>query len=837
MTGLIQKLASRVVENESYAATANILFGAYVSNLIAEPKHLDRQDVKKLVLAAQIFYRSDNKAIRSEGAILLAMLLDVCANDFPEIVPIATSVFVQSGDFPNLDLLGKRHPKSEFRHSIYSQAKLEFREELNSVDELDFLLTDYQRELWMDLTSDEDVITSAPTSAGKTFIILHYLIDRIAASDGAFAAVVVPTRALISEVAGKIYELASERGVSEEIEICTIPRDGDYNRKTMFVMTQERLHEVLLSGDISFNYFFLDEAHNISDKARGVLLHITIDKLIQSSTPQIIISMPSEKYQDTFSSIFNQMEFEKAITTSSPVAKVLISVEPHGKNLTLSRHKSAYTHSIMKGFTGRKLSDIVFRLGQGESNIIYQGRTDYCEKMADDIGGLISEEIQNDRLDEAADYVEKFIHAEYSLAKNLRKGVAFHYGPLPSSIRIMIENLVKDRLVQFIACTSTLAEGVNLPAKNLFLKNPIQTRRGHPSDRIEDVKMRNITGRAGRMLEHFAGNIFIVEPSDWKFEDYFDEEVEEAKKIPSYFQALNEELTSVIWALEGINGFDDEDQYRFYTIANKLLKEYDNERLDSTLGAAEITLSEAELASLVRAIETATDKLKVASFTLEASPTIGYIQQNQLFEFLNGLENFDTWVFPHPRSSNLYDTLLRVCKQLQVAGVYVPSEAYSLEYICLISTKWVHGESLKDIIADQIKWDAKRANETDESPPPINKSVRNVIKVINSDVGFRLSNALRCYDILLKGVLVDKNIDRASVKLHSYLEVGACDERMINLINTGLSREAAREIHDNLLNDEEVASSQDVARLLNSGALDKIHPVTKKEVSQLLSRT
>lgn len=836
MTALIEKLATRVAEDESFLATADVLFGAYVSSLIGSSERLDRQDVKRLILTAQIFYKSDDQELRNEGAILLSLLLDVCAVHFPDIVPIATRVFVEAGNFPNLSLLGKRHPESQFRHSIYSQAQLEFREELNSVEELDFLLTDYQRKLWDDLNSDEDVITSAPTSAGKTFIILHYLIDRIVESDGAFAAVVVPTRALISEVASKIYELASERGWSDDIEICTIPKDGDFKPKTIFVMTQERLHDVLLSGDISFNYFFLDEAHNISDKTRGVLLHMTIDKLLDGSTPQVIISMPSERYQDTFSSIFAEVEFEKAITRTSPVTKLLISVEPEGRNLILSRMGSPRKHSIPKNFTGKKLSEIAFRLGRGECNIVYQNRTDYCENMADDIGNLITEEMENERLVEAADYIEKVIHPDYSLARNLRKGVAFHYGPLPSSIRIMVENLVKDNQVKFVACTSTLAEGVNLPAKNLFLKNPFQPRAYGAPARLEDVKMRNIMGRAGRMLEHFSGNIFIVEPSHWKFDDYFDEDVEKAEKIPSYFEALNQELPSVLQALQGGYEFDEEDQYRFYTIANKLIKEHDNDRLDSTLKATELLLSDEDLSRLTEAIDTALGKLKVAPFTLEASPAIGYIQQNQLFEFLESLEDFESWLLPHPKSPDLYKTLLRICNQLQQAGVYIPNRAYSLEYICLISNQWVQGKSLSDIIASQIDWDNRQAEENKTKPPSVNQSVRSVIKVINSDVGFRLSNALRCYDVLLKSVLVDRGIEKASVKLHSFLEIGACDERMINLINTGLSREAAREIHDALAKEVQIISSQDLRRLLNAGVLNGIHPVVKKEVSKLLSR-
>ncbi len=98
-----------------------------------------------------------------------------------------------------------------------------------------------------------------------------------------------------------------------------------------------------------------------------------------------------------------------------------------------------------------------------------------------------------------------------------------------------------------------------------------------------------------------------------------------------------------------------------------------------------------------------------------------------------------------------------------------------------------------------------------------------------------MSNALRCYDILLTSILVRKGIDLSNIKLHSFIEIGACDERMINLINTGLSREAAKDLHDALPNNTRVHSSEDVLRLLNTDSMGDIHTITKKEVTQLFS--
>lgn len=835
MTDFLNKLASKIISSDEYQLASGSLFESYVQGLISSSEPLERSDIKQLISSAQIFYRSQNKGIRNEGAILLSMMLDLCTDDYPEIIPIANSVFVNSGDFPNIQLLNKRHPERDFKYNFYSEAQEEFRLTLNTVPELSFPLTDFQRSLWEDLTSDRDVITSAPTSAGKTYIILHYILNEIVKSGGAFAVVIVPTRALISEVAGKIYELAKDAGCENEIEICTVPKEEKFAEKTIFVMTQERLHEVLLRGDISFDYLFVDEAHNISDKSRGVLLHLTLEKLFEDSQPQIIISMPSSSYQNSFSSIFKGVEFKKEITQNSPVAKIIMSVRSKGRDLIISRNSSKNVKKIPKGFTGTKMADIVYKLGKGQSNIIHRNQTNYCEKIANDIANLIPEVEQNVLLEEAANYVEEFVHEKFSLAMNLRKGVAFHYGPLPSSIRVMVENLVKEDHVKFIACTTTLAEGVNLPAKNLFLNNPAQSGIREPLERLEDVKINNITGRAGRMLQHFSGNIFLIEPDKWRFQDYFDDKPEEEEKIPTYFKSLNEELNVIVSALAGRHTHDEKDQYRIYSIANKLIKEFASDNLENTLSAEELTLGIDERELLRKSVKLAHDGLKVTAFTLEANPTVGYIQQNKLFTFLNEQTHFERWVLPHPKAANLYETLIRICNVLIEYGVYKPSENNSVEHICIITKKWIQGNSLKEMITEQIEWDAGYAKRHSENPRSINASVRNVIKVTNNDIRFRLSNALKCYQILLNNILISRALDISNVKLHAFIEMGACDERMISLINMGLSREAAKEIDDKLLPGETIRSSRDLLDLHKGGKLEAIHTITKKEINGLFS--
>ena len=78
-------------------------------------------------------------------------------------------------------------------------------------------------------------------------------------------------------------------------------------------------------------------------------------------------------------------------------------------------------------------------------------------------------------------------------------------GYLPASIRLRIEEGFKDGMIRTMFCTSTLVEGVNLPADNLFITSYKNGR----SD-MNEVEFRNLVGRVGRIQYNLYGNVFML---------------------------------------------------------------------------------------------------------------------------------------------------------------------------------------------------------------------------------------------------------------------------------------------------------------------------------------
>jgi len=118
---------------------------------------------------------------------------------------------------------------------------------------------------------------------------------------------------------------------------------------------------------------------------------------------------------------------------------------------------------------------------------------------------------------------------------SLGKGVAYQIGYLPSDIRMRIEELFKTGDIKTILCTSTLVEGVNLPADNLFITSYKNGR-----SNMTPVDFRNLIGRVGRIEYNLYGNAILVKADERTNNDKFEELLK--KEVPEQKLSLASEL-------------------------------------------------------------------------------------------------------------------------------------------------------------------------------------------------------------------------------------------------------------------------------------------------------
>lgn len=270
------------------------------------------------------------------------------------------------------------------------------------------------------------------------------------------------------------------------------------------------------------DYLFVDEAHKLSGKnSRGPFYYKVVDMLLQKEKkPHFIFASPNIPNPQVYLRLMNEAiessEESKLATTYSPVVQIKFLMDLINNNVSVYNERTNHRIQI----ASIKKSDVTLNdmllLFEGknlrlppekrsQTIVYYNGRAKAiaaARSFAESRGIL---DKNDPELDSLSKDIMQEVHGDYYLASMIKKGVAYHIGYLPASIRTRIEDLFQKGNITIMFCTSTLLEGVNLPADNLFITdNKIFRRKMNPVD------FRNLIGRVGRISYNLYGNVFFV---------------------------------------------------------------------------------------------------------------------------------------------------------------------------------------------------------------------------------------------------------------------------------------------------------------------------------------
>lgn len=582
-------------------------------------------------------------------------------------------------------------------------------------------VNEFQKEFWLGASSDEAWLSaSAPTASGKTFLVLQWLIDRMLTSNTKVAIYLAPTRALVTEIESNLKELL---GNLEKIEVSSLPLKEKYwtaisgEKKVVFVFTQERLHLLanVLEDEIIVDLLIVDEAHKIGDHQRGVILQDAIERVVRKN-PKVKAVFVSPATQNPDELLADAPEGTSRIAVDSDIPTVLQNVilaeqvprKPKEWSLDLVTEEGSIPIGVLTlankpAGIKKRLAFIAAAAGERGGTLVYCNGAAEAEDIALLISQLASLEKSDDQeLLDLADLARKGVHKSYQLAPLVERGVAFHYGNMPALIRMEIERLFRLGKIKFLACTSTLIEGVNLSCRTIVVRGP-RKGKGNP---MEPHDFWNLAGRAGRWGNEFQGNIICIEPNDKKA---WPTGVPKRSRYP-----IQRETDSVMTHIEGLTQYLEtrssiqlselEDADQFEQVGAFLLNTY--LRLGSLTKAGFAKRHDADsLAALDAQLSVIAASIQIPIEVSTRHPGVNAVGLQRLLNAFHEYEGDVENLLPAPSESvDSYDRYVTVMQRINsnIFPIFLPDGLIPLH--ALIVVEWLRGLSLSVIIRKRIEY-------------------------------------------------------------------------------------------------------------------------------------
>jgi len=347
------------------------------------------------------------------------------------------------------------------------------------------------------LESDENVVASAPTASGKTALAELAICKSLA--DGGTALFIAPMRALTNEKEDdwdrfeeldySVYVVTGERELN--------PRRA--RRADILVMTPEKLDSATRKHD-SRRYDFvtdidvcvIDEVHLLDADRRGSVLEVTISRLRRLCEPRIVAlsaTMPNVGDVAAWLDAPEECTFEFGEEYRPVDLNAGVKTYTHGENSFADKYRRLYR--------ALDLAEPHLR-EDGQSLVFVSSRQDTVQAAKKARDEIAERDIPMGARGDYDFHTESKALENDTLRNSVLDGVAFHHAGLSKNDRDLVEEWFKAGHVELLFSTSTLAWGVNLPARCVVIRD---TKLHDPLEGEIDMSPLDVLqmlGRAGR---------------------------------------------------------------------------------------------------------------------------------------------------------------------------------------------------------------------------------------------------------------------------------------------------------------------------------------------------
>ncbi|WP_440007046.1 DEAD/DEAH box helicase [Halomicrococcus sp. SG-WS-1] len=390
---------------------------------------------------------------------------------------------------------------------------------------------DMQREMLPALLdSDDNVVASAPTASGKT--ALAELAICKALRDGGTALFVAPMRALTNE---KESEWERFEDLGHSVYVVTGERDLNprrAERADILVMTPEKADSATRKHD-SRRYSFItdvdvcviDEVHLLDSEKRGSVLEVTVSRLRRLCDPRIVaLSATMPNVDDVAEWLDAPPE------TTFEFGDEYRPVDLHADVKTYTHGDNSFADKYRRLYRALDLAEPHIEEG-GQALVFVSSRQDTVQAAKKARDEIAERDLSVGARGDYDFHTETQELENETLRKSVLDGVAFHHAGLSKNDKDLVEEWFREGKIQLLFSTSTLAWGVNLPARCVVLRD---TKLHDPLEGEVDMSPLDVLqmlGRAGRPGYDDVGYGWVV--CDHAEADKYRKLLREGKEIES----------------------------------------------------------------------------------------------------------------------------------------------------------------------------------------------------------------------------------------------------------------------------------------------------------------
>ncbi len=377
----------------------------------------------------------------------------------------------------------------------------------------------------------QNLMLTIPTASGKSLVAHLTLIQRLISDlKGAMGLYIVPLKALASEKVEELRELASLVGLRVGIAI------GDRSGETsgiddsdILVCTSEKLDSMLRTRDgimEKIGVVVVDEFHILHDISRGPTLEVLLARIRHSKPEAQFIALSATVGNSE--EMANWLDAKLVKSDWRPIQ--LHSGTMTGMNVKIHRIDGPENiqwpepRTIEGRVTKRLQSVLDDSVSSNGQMLVFVNSRASAQKEARELSKHVRKVIANNNSAYDAELIEKWESiAEKmtkredtsvmgrSLAATIKGGIAFHHAGLTHSQRKIVEEAFRKGILLAIVATPTLAQGVNLPARRVIIRDHRRwSSVGGGSMPLPVMEIRQMLGRAGRPKFDDSGDAWIL---------------------------------------------------------------------------------------------------------------------------------------------------------------------------------------------------------------------------------------------------------------------------------------------------------------------------------------